>query len=122
MSEVVTVNELIHLALIMMGIWGFVKIVMEIINAITKRHDREQSWDDAVKKIADARNEFGKVYDDRLNDLEAKMQEIRAEQCIIIECQQAILDGLGQLKCNGPVTEQKHKLDKYLIDKAHDKI
>lgn len=122
MAEAITVNELIRLALIVMGIWGFVKIIMEIIEAITKRHDREQTWDAAVKEIANARSEFGKVYDERLDDLEAKMQEIRAEQCIIIECQQAILDGLGQLKCNGPVTEQKHKLDRYLNDKAHDKI
>lgn len=118
-SEVVTVNQLIHMALIIMGVWGFVKIVMEIINAITKRHDREQSWDEAVMKIEAARKEFGRTYDERLDDLDAKIQEIRAEQCLIIDCQMAILDGLGQLKCNGPVTEQKHKLEKHLNDRAH---
>lgn len=116
------INMLIGAAIIFMGIYGFYEVIVKVVNKINERHDKEQAWDKAVQQIADERKLITDRYDERLDDMDAKMQSIIAEQCIIIETQQAILDGLGQLKCNGPVTEQKKKLDKYLNDKAHSEI
>ena len=55
MSEVVTINDLIHLGLIIVGIWGFLKVIMEIVKKITERHDREQKWDDMAESINESR-------------------------------------------------------------------
>lgn len=116
------INILIGAAIIFMGIYGFYEVIVKVVKRINERHDKEQAWDKAVQQIADERKLITDRYDERLDDMDAKMQSIIAEQCIIIETQQAILDGLGQLNCNGPVTEQKKKLDKYLNDKAHSEI
>lgn len=119
MMTINAINILIGAAIIFMGLYGFYEVVAKFVKKINERHDKEQAWDRAVSQIADERKKITDMYDERLDDLEAKMQSIVAEQYIIMETQQAILDGLGQLKCNGPVTEQKKKIDKYLLKKAH---
>ena len=96
--------DLVYLAVCLIAVWGFVKVIMEIIEAITKRHDREQAWDG---------------YDKRLSSIEDQIKEVRGEQGIMMETLQAVLDGMLQLKCNGHVTEQKKKIDVYLNNQAH---
>ena len=120
MPNIVSFDDLLHLLVVIGLIWGGVKIAMEIIEAITKRHDREQSWDEAVKKIADEREEFGKQYNTRLDKIENEIKEVRQEQGLIMGTLQAVLDGMIQLKCNGQVTKQKQKVDDYLNNKAHE--
>jgi hypothetical protein len=99
---------------------------MEIVKAITARHDREQEWDKATEE----RKEIVKRYDAKLKEMElhindthseteAKIQQVQAELFILTECMQGVLDGLHQLKCNGKVTEASEKLDNYLNERAH---
>lgn len=131
MIEVITINDLIKVAVIIMSIWGFVKIIMEIVKAVTSRHDREQKWDEMADSISKEREVFVARYDERLaemerkidenhTDTEAKLQQIRAEQYMLTMCMQAVLDGLIQLKCNGNVTKAKHDLDEYIVKQAYD--
>lgn len=123
----VTIDDLVKIAVIIMGIWGFVKVIMEIIKAITARHDREKEWDKASQERADIVTR----YDDKLIELEnkidenhcdteAKIQELKAELYTQTECMLAVLDGLSQLNCNGPVTEAKNHLMTILNERAHD--
>lgn len=155
MEGEISLNVLLQFAAIIAGAWAFYKVVMEIVHAITARHDREKQWDevanletDMTKKYEEDQrkkwqdydmkieetNERIKKIDEKLDlkhkqtedmieqlttDTEAKMQEIKAELCILTESVSAILDGLKQLNCNGPVTEAKNKLDQYMIDQAH---
>lgn len=129
--ESVTFNDLTRIAIVIMALWAFYKVVTEIIKAINAKHDREQRWDAMAgdlknerekdvekyeKQLADIRNQN----EDMRTDFEAKLQEIRAEQYIMIETLRAILDGLHQQGCNGPVTEAMNNLDDYIIKKAHD--
>lgn len=116
------INILVAAGIIFMGLYGFYEVVAKFVKKINERHDKEQAWDSAVRQIADERKIITDRYDERLDDIEAKMQSIIAEQCLIIETQQAILAGLGQLKCNGPVTRQKKKIDEYLLKKAHPEV
>lgn len=130
MDTVITFADLVKLAIVIMGIWGFCKIVMEIVKAITTRHDREQAWDMTAEKLRSEREETICHYNDQLSDIrkqqddirsdfEAKVQEVKAEQFIIIETLRAILDGLKQQGCNGRVSEAINNLDEYLNEKAH---
>lgn len=129
-NMVITFSDLIKLAAVVMALWGFCKIVMEIVKAITARHDREQAWDDTAEKLKEEREEIVCKYNDQLadirkkqddirSDFEAKVQEIKAEQIIIIETLRAVLDGLKQQGCNGRVSEAISNLDEYLNEKAH---
>lgn len=128
--ETITFDELIKLAVVIMGLWAFYKVVVEIIKAITARHDREQKWDataeDIRKERADDMEQFNKKLteiskrqDEISIDFEAKVQELKAEQLIIVECLRAVLDGLHQQGCNGKVSEAINTLDDYLIERAH---
>ena len=128
--EAITFNDLITVAVVITAIWGFVKIIMEIVKAITTRHDREQKWDEMADSINTAREnivlkydtklaEVEKKIDDNHADTESKLQQIRAEQYMLTTCMLAVLDGLQQLKCNGKVTEAKHDLENYMNEALH---
>lgn len=127
----VTIDELVKIAVIIMACWGFYKVIMEIAEAVTNRHDKEQKWSKWEENLQKERDKIYERYDsklteieDRINDnhadTEAKIQETRAELFILTECMSAVLDGLKQLECNGKVTEAKENLDAYLIKRAHE--
>lgn len=128
--ETITVNDLVRLAVVVAGLWGFYKIVMEIIKAVNDRHDREQRWDETAENIRRARKEDTRQYNAQLADIrksqedireefDSKVQEIKAEQFIIVECLRAVLDGLHQQGCNGKVSEALETLDSYMCERAH---
>ena len=132
------------------------KKIKEVKNASDADHERKQGWDYASRiikskekewdsgllTVENVRREITKRYDDKLfelenkmdkdneelvkkiednaTDSEAKMQELKIELFVQTECTRAILDGLHQLNCNGPVTKARELLDTYLSGSAHD--
>lgn len=86
-----------------------------IIKWINGAHDKMEQWDGYTAKLDD----LEKKIQDNKTDTDAKLQQIRAEQCEISSAMLAVLEGLMQLKCNGPVTEAHTKLTNYLNDQAH---
>jgi len=129
--ETLTMDDLVRLAVVIAGIWGFCKIVGEIVKTINARHDREQAWDDTATRLRKEReedvcqynaklSEIRKSQDDIRIEFDAKVQEIRAEQLLIVECLRAVLDGLHQQGCNGEVSAALGKLDSYMITRAHE--
>lgn len=128
--EVVTFDDLVKIAVVLMALWGFYKVIMEIVKAITARHDREQKWDDTANNLRKERQDDMYHYNEQLTDIrnqqdeirtdfEAKVQEVKAEQYVIVECLRAVLDGLHQQGCNGKVSEAIETLDDYLLARAH---
>lgn len=128
--EAVTFNDLVRLAVVVAGIWGFCKIVGEIVKAINARHDKEQEWSNAATKLRNQREEDMCQYNAQLTQIrlsqediraefDSKVQEIKAEQYIIVECLRAVLDGLKQQGCNGKVSDAIEILDNYMVEKAH---
>lgn len=128
--EVVTFDDLVKIAVVLMALWGFYKVIMEIVKAITARHDREQKWDATAKNLRKERQDDMCHYNEQLTDIrnqqdemrtdfEAKIQEVKAEQYVIVECLRAVLDGLHQQGCNGKVSEAIETLDDYMLERAH---
>lgn len=130
---------------VIMGIWGFFKVVSDIKKNNDEEHDRRQRWDKAAQIIEENKDKWDKglddvyeerkkiveKYDDRLDriekhidenhaETEAKIQQTQSELFILTECMAAVLDGLKQLNCNGKVTEAKNNLDAYLNKRAHE--
>lgn len=131
METQISLQAIIQCALIIGAVWGFYKIIMEIVEAISKRHDKEVAWDKATKDLEKTRGEIVERYDKRLNELEAmmndnhadteaKIQELKADMFILTRSVSAILDGLKQQGCNGAVTKAKEDLDEFLMGKAYD--
>lgn len=131
MEQTISLQTLIECAVIIGAAWGFYKIIMEIIKAITTRHDKEQAWTKATEDLEKTRKDITEKYDSRLDELEnlindnhtdteARMQDIKASVMLLTSSVLAILDGLKQQGCNGKVTEAKNSLEKYLMDKAYE--
>ena len=131
MDQTITLQALIQSAALIVGIWGFIKIVTEIVTAVNARHDKEQKWGEWEVNLQEERDKIYERYDTKLAemeekidhnhaDTEAKIQQTRSELYILTECMAAVLDGLKQLNCNGKVTEAKENLDAYLIKRAHE--
>ena len=127
----VTMSDVIKLATIITGIWVFAKVLMEMLKAITARHDREQKWDEMATSLDTARQNIVVKYDTKLAevekkidenhaDTEAKLQQIGSDMCMLTICMNAVLDGLIQQNCNGNVTKAKHDLDEYMAKQAYD--
>ena len=132
MNTTITIQTLVQVGLAFMGLWGFIKVVNEVLKAITARHDKEQKWDKYEENLKEERDKIYEKYDSRLEemekkiednhtDTEAKIQEIRAELYLQTESMLAVLEGLQQLNCNGPVSDAKKKLDAHLLERAYDK-
>lgn len=132
------------LAAIIIGAEIFKKI-KEVKSVSDADYARKQSWDNAAKVIKEKEDkwdaalvnmEFGRKnitnhfekrldeVDDKMEeqktDYEAKFQDMKIELFIQTECMRAVLAGLGQLNCNGPVTKAREMLDLYLSKSAHD--
>lgn len=131
MDQTITLSTLIQMGVIIMGLWGFFKVVKEFIKDITARHDREQKWDEMVQNVQEERDKIYERYDNKLGemetkiddnhaDTEAKLQEVRSELLILTDCMAAVLDGLHQQGCNGKVSEARENLDQYMRNRAHE--
>ena len=104
---------------------------MRVKNAVEAVESKEKLWDEGLRDIDGMRERLSREFNKRLDeieltisdnhtDTEAKFQEVRAEQMFQMELFKTILDGLGQLGANGPVTIMSEKLDNYLNQKAHE--
>ena len=131
MVEQINMQTIILLGVVVIGIWEFIKKGMEMIKTITTQHDRVKKWDEAAEYISKSREEIVKRYDEKLAELEikidenhcdteAKVQELKAEMFILTKSVNAVLDGLIQQGCNGHVTAAKKELDEFLMTRAYD--
>lgn len=93
----ITIGELLKVAGIIVALWGAYKVIMEAIERIGNKHDREQKWDDYDKQI----------------------KTIKDEQCLMTYCMLAMLDGMEQLGAKESVAEAKEKLSRHINQTAH---
>lgn len=130
MDPTISFNELVRLAIVFAGLWGFFKVINEVVKAINARHDKEQEWDQTAITLRKERQddvcqynkqfaEIQKKQEDIRVEFDSRVQEIKAEQFVIVECLRAVLDGLHQQGCNGKVSEALATLDSYLVERAH---
>lgn len=109
MEQTITLQALIECGAIIMGLWGFYKIVMEIIKAITDRHDKERAWDKAVKDIEVDRETLKTEFNARLDEQDAKIQQLVAMICMTLRAQDAILEALVEKDIGNGEIKAMHK-------------
>ena len=104
---------------------------MRVKKAVEAMEAKEKLWDEGLRDIDGMRERLSRDFNKRLDDIEskiqdnhtdteAKIQEVRSEQMFQMELFKTVLEGLGQLGANGPVTIMSEKLDNYLNLKAHE--
>ena len=120
------IKEISSVCIVIASILGGVVAVAKVLNYYSANKEFKkkcEGYEGEIKntnqKVQDAHDFAQTALENMQLETEAKLQEIRAEQAMITYCMRAVLDGLHQLNCNGPVTEASEKLDKYLNEQAH---
>ena len=115
MDAPITLQSIMYIFEFIIAVVAGVTATIAIIKWITTIHDRNKKLDGYEKDIADIKMSIETLR----SDTDEKMQAMRKEQLVITDSLLAILDGLHQLNCNGPVTDAKDKLVDYINDRAH---
>ena len=121
-------------AVIALGaIWGTYKLIKEIKSENDTEHDRRQRWDkaaDVIESKADlwdkglADMEQGRIricerYDGRLDDQDAKNQQMLAMLCMTLRAQDAILEALVEQGIgNGEIKSMHKELKGFILDQV----
>jgi len=127
MDSAITFQALVQSAALIVGVWGFYKVIMEIVRNITERHDKEKAWDEAVGNIKKEREQITNTFNERLNDMtklieenqaetDSKMQELTAIVIMLTKAVKAILDGQIEQGLNGTVKKQRDEVDNFLSE------
>jgi len=116
-----------------MGIWGFVKVVKDIKKGSDEEHDRRQRWDNAAKVIEeksakwdrglediyDERVKIVNRYDSRLDEQDAKIQQLLSMLCMTLRAQDAILEALVEQGIgNGEIKAMHKELKGFILDQV----
>ncbi len=127
----VYVQALITAGSVIMGIWGFAKVIKDIKNTNDAEVKRRARWDNAAKTIEEKaqkwdvglsdvyeeRNKIVERYDERLNEQDAKIQQLYAMMCMSLKAQDAILEALANDDIgNGDIKDMKKRLSDFIAD------
>lgn len=127
------IQGLITGAVALSAIWGFLKVIKEIKKDNDTEHDRRQSWDRAAKVVEEKaevwdkgladiyaeRNAIVKQYNGRLDEQDAKIQQLYAMQCMSLRAQDAILEALVEQGIgNGEIKAMHKELRDFILDQV----
>ena len=117
MDQTITLQALIQCGALIMGAWGFFKVIMEIVKAINTRHDKEQAWDKAVEDFKNEREGLRGEFNTRLDDQDAKIQQLYSMMCMCLRAQDTILEALTLSNIgNGDVRDMRRELNKFISE------
>ena len=119
MEQTITFQALIQVGAIIMGAWGFFKVIMEIVKAINTRHDKEQAWDKAVEDFKNERENLRDEFNGRLDEQDAKNQQLLSMLCMTLRAQDAILGALVEQGIgNGEIKDMHKELKVFILDQV----
>jgi hypothetical protein len=116
MQTEITLQALLQCGAIIMALFGSYKVIMEIVRTITDRHDKEQAWNKAVKDIEVDRESLKKEFNERLDEQDAKIQQLVSMICMTLKAQDAILEALVDRDIgNGEIKAMHRELKDFIM-------
>ena len=125
------IQGIITAAIALTAIWGFRKVLKEIKNENDAEHDRRQKWDEAAKvieekaeswdqglaDIEDMRLQMMKRYDGRLDEQDARTQDLFNISVEILRTQDTILEALIDAGIgNGTIKNKRTDLNSVITE------
>jgi len=116
---------------IFMGVWGFLKVLKEIKKDSDAEHGRRQKWDNAAKVIEEradlwnkgladmeqGRKDIVTRYDERLDEQDAKIQQLYSMMIMFMRSQNAILEALIEQGIgNGEIKAMHAELNSFIAE------
>ena len=114
-------------------IWQVIKNIMEMIGATEKTLTRKQGWDYAAKVVKEKEREWDKSlvdvdkvrekitedFNSRLDEQDAKTQQLLSMLCMCLRAQDAILDALVKDNIgNGEIKSMHKELKDFIMDQV----
>ena len=127
------IQGVITSAIVLSAVWGFVKVIKEIKKDNDTEHDKRQRWDKAAdvldkkadfwdKGLADmeqGRKDIVRRYDGRLDEQDAKIQQLLSMLCMTLRAQDAILEALVEQGIgNGEIKSMHKELKGFILDQV----
>lgn len=127
------IQGIITATVALVAIWGVVKVIKEIKKDNDTEHDRRQRWDKAAavieqkadfwdKGLADmeqGRKNIVRRYDERLDEQDAKIQQLLSMLCMTLRAQDAILEALVEQGIgNGDIKAMHKELKGFIMDQV----
>lgn len=115
----------------LMGLWGFIMVLKNIKNTNDEEVKKRQRWDNAAQIVEDnhekwnrgladiysERDAIVKQYNERLDEQDAKIQDLLSMLLTIMQAQDAILEALIEQGIgNGDIKETRKALHKSIAD------
>ena len=117
----------------LLGIWGLVKVFKDIKKTNDDEVKRRKRWDDAAQVVEEKSDDWSKGltdidnmrefmmerYDGRLDNQDAKFQQLYAMQCMSLRAQDAILEALvNQGIGNGDIKDMHKELRDFILNQV----
>ena len=117
----------------LLGIWGLVKVIRDIKKTNDEEVKRRKRWDDTAQTVEEKADAWNKGladvdniresmmdrYDGRLDNQDAKIQQLYAMQCMSLRAQDAILEALvDQGIGNGDIKDMHKELRDFILNQA----
>ena len=117
----------------LLGIWGLVKVFKDIKKTNDAEVKCRQRWDNAADTIEQKADEWNKGladidnmresmmerYDSRLDNQDAKTQQLYAMQCMSLKAQDAILEALVEQGIgNGDIRNMHKELRDFILNQV----
>ena len=131
MVEQINVQTIILLGVVVIGLWEFIKKVIEMLKAITSQHDKVKKWDSMedrlLKNIQEERDKIYANYDPKLEeirkeidanhmDTESKIQQLTSMMILLMKSVNAMLEREIKQGANGEVKKMHDELNDFLYD------
>lgn len=124
------VQALITTGGIIMGIWGFIKVVSDIKKTnddeVKRRagwdyaakviKDKEKKWDDGLADVYREREKITEEFTERLDEQDAKIQQLTAMILLALKSVNALLEHEIETGANGDVKKMHDELNAFIYN------
>ena len=126
-------SDITNTLIVLFIIWQVIKNLRDMSDTSTKVMKRREGWDNAARVIAEKehkwdegltdiyaeRNAIVKQYNGRLDDQDAKIQQLVSMQCMTLRAQEAILEALVEQGIgNGEIKSMHKELKDFILDQV----
>lgn len=121
-------QALITSAGVIMGVWGFIKVVRDIKKtnddevkrqdridkAVKMVEDNAESWNKGLTDVYAERDTIVKRYDGRLDEMEGKIQQLYSMVVLLIKAQDATFEEQVKNGANGEIKKMHDELNNFI--------
>lgn len=113
-----------------LGIWGLVKVFKDIKHTNDDEVKRRKRWDDTAQVVEDNKDAWNKGlsdvdkvrdkivenYDGRLDNMDAKIQQLYAMTVLLIKSQNVMLEEQAEKGNNGEIKKIHKELNDFVVE------